>query len=103
MGSYIEHFGDSMPNITLSIPEEIYVKMKKLKEIKCSEVARKAIIDYLRKIEESHEISSEELLEELGEEFKKSIEETDLEVYEKGYKKMREEEWKRLSMIQTSL
>ncbi|NPA62324.1 MAG: hypothetical protein GXN95_02085 [Methanococci archaeon] len=92
-----------MPNITLSIPEEIYLKMKKHREIKWSEVARKAIIDYLRKIEESYEISSEELLEELGEEFKKDIEETDLEVYEKGYKKMREEEWKRQSMIQTSL
>ena len=87
MGSYIEHFGDSMPNIALSIPEEICVKMKKHKEIKWSEVARKAIIDYLRKIEESHEISSEELLKELGEDFKRDIEDIDLEVYEKGYEK----------------
>ena len=33
-----------------------------------------------------------ELIKELGEEFKRTIEETDLEVYEIGYKKMKEKE-----------
>ena len=42
---------------------------------------------------------SKELLKELGEDFKRSIEETDLEVYEIGYKKMKEKEWERLGMI----
>ena len=40
-----------------------------------------------------------ELIKELGEEFKRTIEETDLEVYEIGYKKMKEKEWERLGMI----
>jgi predicted CopG family antitoxin len=37
-----------MPNITLSISDEIYKKMKKYSEIKWSEVVRKAIVDYLK-------------------------------------------------------
>ena len=44
-------------------------------------------------------ISSKELLKELGKDFKRSIEETDLEVYEIGYKKMKEKELERLGMI----
>ena len=48
-----------MPNITLSIPEEVYRKMKKYSEVKWSEVARKAIMEYLRKLEGT--VSSEEL------------------------------------------
>jgi hypothetical protein len=36
---------------------------------------------------------------ELGEDFKRDIEEIDLEVYEKGYKKMKEKELERLGMI----
>jgi len=38
-----------MPNITLSIPEELHKKMKKMSEIRWSEVARKAIEDRLNK------------------------------------------------------
>jgi len=40
-----------MPNITLSVPPDLYRKMKKHPEIKWSEVARKAIAEYLAKIE----------------------------------------------------
>ncbi len=43
-----------MPNITLSIPERIYLNMKKYPEIRWSEVARKSI---------EKEISCLELLE----------------------------------------
>ena len=92
-----------MPNITLSIPDEIYRKMKKYSEIKWSEVVRKAIVDYLKKLEESKtEISTKELLEELSDDFKKCLDELDFEKALEGYKKMRDEEWKRISTIQTN-
>ncbi len=92
-----------MPNITLSIPDEIYKKMKKYKEIKWSEVVRKAIIDYLRKLEEGGLIiTTRELLNSLGNEFKEKLERMSLEDFEKAYVEMREAEWKRTSMIQAS-
>jgi len=89
-----------MPNITLSIPEDVYRKMKEYSEIKWSEVVRKAIVDYLRKLEESKtEISTKELLEELGDNFKKSLDELELEKVIECYEKMRDAEWKRISTI----
>ncbi len=42
-----------MANITLSIPDELREKMKKYKEIKWSEIVRKAIINELKKLEEA--------------------------------------------------
>ncbi len=85
-----------MANITLSIPDDIYEKMKRYKEVKWSEVARKAIIEYLKKIEESRkEVSTKDLLKELGENFERDIDKIDLKKFEKYYKKMREAEWKR--------
>ena len=91
-----------MPNITLSIPPEIYEKMKKHKEVKWSEVARKAIIEYLEKLEKGGlEISSEDLLRMLGNDFRKRIEKTPIEKYEEYYKKAREAEWNRLKSFTT--
>ncbi len=87
-----------MPNITLSIPDDVYKKMKEHSEIRWSEVVRKAIVDYLKKLEESRkEISTKELLEELGGDFKKSLNELSLEKAIEGYEKMRDGEWKRIS------
>ena len=92
-----------MPNITLSLPDDIYKKMKKYSEIKWSEVVRKAIADYIKKLEESRvEITTEELLEDLGDDFKKSLDELELEKALEGYKKMRDAEWKRISMTQVN-
>lgn len=90
-----------MPNITLSVPPDIYKKMKEHPEIKWSEVARRAIIEYLAKIE-AEELESEELLSLLGEEFRKELEETPVEKYEEALKETRDEEWKRLSTTPTS-
>ncbi len=42
-----------MANITLSIPDELREKMKKYKEIKWSEIVRKAIVNELKKLEEA--------------------------------------------------
>ena len=92
-----------MPNITLSIPDDIYKKMKKYSEIRWSEVVRKAIVDYLKKLEESRmEISTKDLLKELGNDFKKSLDELELEKAIEGYKKMRDTEWKRISTIRAN-
>jgi len=92
-----------MPNITLSIPESIYKKMKKYSEIKWSEVVRKAIIEYLEKLEESRtEISTKELLNDLDDEFKKNLNELDFEKAVKGYERMSDAEWKRFSTTRVS-
>ncbi len=39
-----------MSNITLSLPEDIYSIVKQHKEIRWSEIARRAIEDYARKL-----------------------------------------------------
>ena len=92
-----------MTNITLSIPDELYKKMKKYSEIKWSEVIRKAISEYIERIEEGGlKITTKELLKGFGEELKKELSELSLEMIEEGYKKMSEEEWKRVYTIQAS-
>ena len=56
-----------MPNITMSLPEEIYRIVKKHREIRWSEVARRAIEDYAKKLElldaltENTELTEEEI------------------------------------------
>ena len=86
-----------MPNITLSIPEELYRKMKKHPEVRWSEVARKAIIEFLRKLEGGFKTSTDELLEELGRDFVKDLSEISFEQAVEWYEKMREVEWRRSS------
>ncbi len=91
-----------MTNITLSIPYEVHIKMKMHKEIRWSEVVRKAITDYIGKLEDrGSEITTKDLLEELGDDFRKNLSELSFEKAEKEYKKMRDAEWKRVSSIQT--
>jgi len=89
-------------NITLAIPDDIYRKMKKHKEIKWSEIARQAIIDYLKKLEEGgFKMSTKELLEEMDDEFRKNLNDLSFEKAVEGYEKMRDAEWKR-STTQTN-
>ena len=54
-----------MPNITLSLPEELYRKMKKYPEIKWSVVIRKYLEEYIRKLEYVEEARTEEILRNL--------------------------------------
>jgi hypothetical protein len=42
-----------MPHITLSVPKPVYEKMRKYPEIKWSEIARRAIAESVKKIEEA--------------------------------------------------
>ena len=67
-----------MPNITLSIPEEIYKKMKKMSDIKWSEIARRAIEERINDLETLNRIASKSKftdkdIEELSEKIKKGI------------------------------
>ncbi|ODS37470.1 MAG: hypothetical protein A7316_09375 [Candidatus Altiarchaeales archaeon WOR_SM1_86-2] len=67
-----------MVNITLSIPEELYKVVKKHSEIKWSEVARRAMWDYAKRLEEMDRIASKSKLTEhdaieIGEKIKKGI------------------------------
>ncbi len=91
-----------MTNITLSIPNDIYARMKMHREIRWSEVVRRAITEFIGKLEErGYETTTKDLLEELGDDFRKSLNELTFEKAAKGYEKMRDKEWKRVSMIQT--
>ena len=91
-----------MTNITLSIPNEVHFKMKMHKEIRWSEVVRRAITEFMEKLEEKgSEMTTKELREVLGDDFRKNLSELSFEKAEKEYKKMRDAEWKRVSSIQT--
>jgi metal-responsive CopG/Arc/MetJ family transcriptional regulator len=92
-----------MVNITISVPKELYDKMKRYSEVRWSEIVRKALVDYVGKLEvlEGGIVSSENLAAKLKEanldvscvSLEKAV-----EYYEKGGKM----EWKRLSTTQTS-
>jgi metal-responsive CopG/Arc/MetJ family transcriptional regulator len=90
-----------MVNITVSIPEDLYGKMKKYSEVKWSEVVRKALIEYIGRLEviERGVICSEDLagmLKASG----LDVSSISLEKAIKFYAKAREFEWKRLSTTQ---
>ena len=88
-----------MPKITLSIPEDVYKKMKEY-DVRWNEV-KDAIISYIRRLEKHGlEATTEELLAELGEDFMKELSEISFEEAVNAYEKMREKEWKRLYTIQ---
>ncbi len=90
-----------MPDITLSIPEELYKKMKEHRGIRWTEVMKKAIMDYVYRLEAGKfEVTTEELLEELGSEFEKELSEINFEEAVGLYEKIREKEWERFYTIQ---
>ena len=51
-----------MPNITLSVPEELMKKMKMFKEIRWSEVARRSIEERVSDLETINRIASKSKL-----------------------------------------
>jgi len=90
-----------MVNITVSISENLYNKMKKYSEVKWSEVVRKALVEYIGRLEviERGIVSSDDLA--------RMLRESNLDVSSIGlekaldfYAKARELEWKRLSTTQ---
>jgi Arc/MetJ-type ribon-helix-helix transcriptional regulator len=86
-----------MVNITVSIPEELYRKMKKYSEVRWSEVVRKALADYIWRLEvmERGVVPSERLAD-LLKESSLDIGGISLEKALEHYAKARELEWKRL-------
>jgi DUF438 domain-containing protein len=92
-----------MVNITISVPEELHDKMKRYSEVKWSEVVRKALADYIERLEivEGGVVSSEKLAAMLKES-NVDISCVDLEKAVEFYEKGRKLEWKRLSTTQTS-
>jgi hypothetical protein len=42
--------GDTMPNMTLSLPEDVHRIVKAHSEVRWSEIARRAIEDYAKKL-----------------------------------------------------
>jgi predicted CopG family antitoxin len=90
-----------MVNITVSIPEDLYNKMKKYSEVKWSEVVRKALVEYIGHLEviERGVVSSEDLAEMLKESGL-DLSSLSLEKAVEYYLKAREIEWKRLSTTQ---
>ncbi len=92
-----------MTNITISIPQELCEKMKKHSEIKWSEVIRKALLNYVDRLEtvESGAVPMKKLAKKLkdsGIEISNIDLETAIEFSEEG----RKLEWKRLSTTQTN-
>jgi deoxyhypusine synthase len=66
-----------------------------------NEVVKDAIMDYIHRLEERKmEVTTEELLRELGEEFADDLAKISMEEAVKSYKEMREKEWKRYYTIQ---
>ena len=64
---HINTCGDVMPNMTLSLPEDVYKIVKAHNEVRWSEIARRAIEDYAKKIAllnamtQESELSEEEI------------------------------------------
>ena len=87
---------------TVRIPRRLAEKMKKYKEINWSEVVRKSIEEYLRRLEETRTVvDADEVLEEvtaLGVD-PRDLEPRSYDEEVKYYRLMGEREWKRLSTI----
>lgn len=92
-----------MVNITTSIPKDLHDKMKKYSEVKWSEVVRKALAEYIARLEivERGIVSSEKLATMLRES-KLDVSSITLEKALEHYDEGRKLEWKRLSTTQTS-
>ena len=92
-----------MVNITISVPEELHDKMKRYSEVKWSEVVRKALADYVGRLEivEGGVVSSEKLVAMLKDS-NLDVSGIDLDKAVEYYERGRKLEWKRLSTTQTS-
>jgi hypothetical protein len=73
-----------MPNITLSIPEDLHKKMKMFSDIRWSEVARRSIEERINDFEEMEKIASKSKLT------KKDVEEISKKIKSRMAKKFYE-------------
>ena len=89
-----------MTNVTFSVPDELYEKMKKYPEIKWSTLYRQMIEQYIDKLENPNSMPITELRASLKHKGL-SMEDLTHEQCIESYKKMRELKWERLYSIQT--
>lgn len=92
-----------MANITLSVPEEVYRRMKRRRDVKWSEVARRAILEKLEQAEGPIGFctSASELAHMIARAGVK-LNEVSVDEAIRHYRRMRESEWKRTSTIQAN-
>lgn len=98
-----QHMFQRMANITLSVPEEVYRRMKRRRDVKWSEVARQAIVERLERLEGPVGFSRPS--SDLAELIAKSgvnLDEISLDIAIRYYEKMRDFEWRRISTIQAN-
>jgi hypothetical protein len=67
-----------MPSMTLSIPQELHTLIKRHNEIRWSEIARRAMWEYARKLQELDQISRKSKMTEkdaalIGRKIKKAV------------------------------
>ena len=87
-----------MVNVTVSIPENLYNRMKKYSEVKWSEVVRKALVDYIMRLEVMERgVASSDELSEMLKESKLDVDSVSLDKAVEYYEKARDLEWKRSS------
>jgi hypothetical protein len=92
-----------MANITLSVPEEVYRRMKRRRDVKWSEVAREAIVERLERLEGPVGFcASSSDLARLVAKSGVNLNEVSVDEAIRYYKKMRELEWRRTSTIQAN-
>ena len=92
-----------MVNITISVPQELYDKMKRYSEVRWSEVVRKALAEYVGRLElVEGGVASSEKLSAMLKEVDLDVSCIDLGKAVEYYEKGRKLEWKRLSTTQTS-
>ncbi len=87
-------------NITLSVPKDLYDRMKRHPEVKWSQAARQGIIRKLAELEGF--VKSPDFFDSLPAEAKKGIEEESKltkKDWEKYYHKMKESEWRRTKSL----
>lgn len=90
---------DGMPSsFTVRIPRELREKMRRHREVNWSEVVRRAIEGYIKRLEEGERVvPSERLLEELMRLVSpQDLEPMSPEVEARMYESVREMEWRRL-------
>jgi len=86
-------------NFTVRIPRKLYERMKQHSEVNWSEVVRRAIEEYLGRLEEAKSmVSSEKLVEELLEMglSLSRLKPLGSEEEERLYKELREKTWERI-------
>ena len=89
-----------MTNITFSITEDLHQKIRSHPEIKWSEIVRRSIREYLLKIEEREQMTTEQLKLILGKDTLNIIESLDVETEVKINEKMKQMEQERLKNLQ---